>query len=103
MKKITILVLLLIILFLGIAQGSWGFKMASSDYTGWVKGACDQNQTDGIWELTTIGINNPNITNITAGVNADINKFAAVTIRLSAGGSTLMRLRFPKLDLSSRS
>jgi len=96
MKKITLLTLLFVAPFLGIAQGPWEFTTASNDYTDWSKGACDQNQTDGVWELTTIGSNNPNITNETAGVNADVNIYAAVTLRLSAGGPTLMRLRIPR-------
>lgn len=96
MKKNTILTLLFIIPFLAIAQGPWEFTTSSSDYTDWTKSACDQNQTDGIWVLTTNGGNNPNISNVTAGVDAGSNMFAAVTLRLSAGGPSFMRLRFPK-------
>ena len=59
MKKTTFLALLLAIPFLGLAQGPWKFTTASADYTDWTKGACDQNQTDGVWELTTNGSNNP--------------------------------------------
>lgn len=100
MKKTTFLALLLVIPFLSIAQGPWEFATASADYTDWTKSACDDNQTDGVWELTTNGSNNPNITNETAGVDADANQYAAVTLRLSASGPTYMRLRIPKDDAS---
>jgi len=95
MKKNILLISLFLIPFLAIAQGPWEFTTGSSDYSDWSKSACSENQTDGIWELTTNGGNNPNITNATAGVDADANQFAAITLRLSAGAPTFMRLRFP--------
>ncbi len=94
MKKITLLTVLFILPFLGTAQGPWDFTNTDD---GWVKGGgCTAATGATAWTLTTNGGNNPNFTNTATAIDADVNVYAAVTLKLSAGAPTLMRLRIPK-------
>ncbi|APY08225.1 hypothetical protein BWZ20_07880 [Winogradskyella sp. J14-2] len=98
MRKITLLSILMAVPFFGLAQGPWEFTGTED---GWSRGGgCTAATGATAWTLTTNGGNNPNFTNESAGVDADANTVAAVTLRLSAGGPTYLRLRIQKDDLS---
>ncbi|MDG5490065.1 T9SS type A sorting domain-containing protein [Psychroserpens sp. SPM9] len=93
MKK-HILLLLLVIPIMAMAQGPWDFTNTED---GWVKGGgCTAAVGPDAWTLTTNGGNNPNLTNTASGIDADANTIAAITLRISAGGPSYVRVRIPK-------
>lgn len=91
MKKITFLFILLIST-LANAQGPWEFN---NDHTGWTEGACSATDTPTTVILTTNGGTNPTFGNLTAGIDATNNKYAAITLKNSANGPTFLRVSYP--------
>lgn len=91
MKKTTLLFLLLIPVF-GFSQ-TWDF---TNDASGWTASAADITVNATSLTITTNGGNNPILTQDAANVDAETNKIAAISIKVSANGPTFMRVSYPK-------
>lgn len=91
MKKITF-ILFTLISFIGFGQ-SWDF---TNDAQGWTVSNSDLTVNATSITLTSKAVNNPGLNQVAAGVDADTNKFIAVTLKTSANGPSFMRASFPK-------
>lgn len=91
MKKITLL-LFTLLSFIGYSQ-SWDF---TNDAQGWTGTNSDLTVNTTSVTLTTKEVNNPSFNQVAAGVDAETNKFIAVTLKTSANGPSYMRASFPK-------
>ena len=84
--------LLLLIPFLNFAQGPWNFNNTDE---GWTTSAAIPSVGANAITLTTNGGTNPAFGTLSANVDATTNKFAAVTLKVGAGGPTYLRVSFP--------
>ncbi|QOD62002.1 T9SS type A sorting domain-containing protein [Polaribacter haliotis] len=92
MKKTTLIILLMFVPFFGFSQ-TFNF---TNDAEGWTTSSADLTVNATSVTLTTNGGTNPLLTNSTANIDAEINKIAAITVKVSENGPTLMRVSFPK-------
>jgi hypothetical protein len=90
MKKITLLLVLLP--FINFAQGPWNFNNTDDAWT--TVAATPSNGTNAI-TLTTNGATNPVFGTLTAGVDATVNKYAVIKLKVGAGGPPYLRVSFP--------
>jgi len=90
-KNITFL-LILLSCSLNIFAQTWTFDNMSLN--GWTTHRLDHAFTASHIILTTKGQNNPRFDNTSAAVNATLNKYAVIKMKVGTGGPTLLRINF---------
>jgi len=92
MKKTTLILLLMFVPLVGFSQ-TFNF---TNDAEGWTASAADITLNATTITATTNGGNNPVLEQSAANIDAETNKIAAITIKVSANGPTFMRVSYPK-------